>query len=349
MRFCGRRCATLLALAMAPFMASAGSARELVYVQASKSEEVVVIDANTFEPVTRIPIGGYTDDVVGLPDGTMAFTNVMLSNNSPLGSTVGEGGLVHGIDTATNKLVWETFVDGLPNHMAVNSNGRELYVTLADRSWIVVLDTRTGRILKRLFSVMGNHGAKMTPDGKHLVVGNMFIDAMLVYDAASGDVVRTINTREGVRPFQFDKRGKVYYQLSRFHGFEVRDLATGALEKVVELPKLPASVPAPEAYPHTVDHGLAITPDGSAIVAAASTGNYVAVYSLPDLKLRGTVPVGEDPNWIAVRADSKVAFVSNRKSNSISVVDLDGLKEIRKVPAGTLPQRLSVIDVPESM
>lgn len=348
MRRSARLLATVgLAFAGSTIATTQAVARELVYVQASDSEELVVIDALSFKPVTAISIGGYTDDVIGRPDGTMVFTNVMMENRGPLGRTFVEGGQIYGVDTGTHKIVWETFVDGLPNHMAVSANGKDLYVTLADRSWVMVLDTTTGQIKNRWPSVIGNHGAKVTPDGKHLVVGNMFIDAMLVYDEAGTGTFRAISTREAVRPFQFDRAGKVYYQLSRFHGFEVRDFASGKLEKVVDLPKLPDSVKTPESYPHTVDHGLAITPDGTKLIAAASTGNYVAVYSLPALKLLGAVNVGSDPNWIAVRGDSRVAFVSNRASNSISVVDLVDLKEISKVPAGQKPQRLSVVNVPD--
>ena len=101
-----------------------------------------------------------------------------------------------------------------------------------------------------------------------------------------------------------------HYQPSNFHGFEVRDLESGRIEQIVDLPKTP-----PEAHAGdygTVDHGLAITPDGRKILAAGSAAGYVAIYNLPGLQLLGTVPVGDDANWIRVRADSKVAFVTDR-------------------------------------
>jgi YVTN family beta-propeller protein len=138
----------------------------------------------------------------------------------------------------------------------------------------------------------------------------------------------------------------IIYQLSRFHGFKVRDLATGQMTQSVDLPKLPAGIEMPDSYPYNVDHGLAITPDRTKLLAAGSIAGYVAVYSLPQYQLLGTIPVGEDPNWIDVRGDSKIAFVSNRGSNSLSVLDLTSLKEIKQIPLGKMPQRLSVIRVP---
>jgi YVTN family beta-propeller protein len=47
-----------------------------------------------------------------------------------------------------------------------------------------------------------------------------------------------------------------------------------------------------------------------------------------------------------VRGDSKIAFVSNRGSNTLSVLDLTSLKEIKQIPLGKMPARLSVIHVP---
>jgi YVTN family beta-propeller protein len=122
---------------------------------------------------------------------------------------------------------------------------------------------------------------------------------------------------------------------------------TGEVTKSVELPPLPSNVKLPESYPYTVDHGLGITPDGTKLLAAASLAGYVAVYQLPDYKLLGTIQVGEDPNWIKFRSDSKIAFVSNRASNTLSVVDLENMKEIQQVQVGRMPARFSVIRVPE--
>ena len=96
-----------------------------------------------------------------------------------------------------------------------------------------------------------------------------------------------------------------------------------------------------------MDHGLGITPGGTKLLAAASLAGCVAVYQLPDYKLLGTIQVGEDPNWIKFRSGSKIAFVSNRASNTLSVVDLESVKEIKQVQVGRMPARFSVVRVPE--
>jgi YVTN family beta-propeller protein len=56
--------------------------------------------------------------------------------------------------------------------------------------------------------------------------------------------------------------------------------------------------------------------------------------------------VGNDPNWIVLSKDGKRAFVSNRGSDTMSVIDVDGLREIKQIPVGKYPQRMTVADVP---
>jgi YVTN family beta-propeller protein len=319
---------------------------EFVYIQATRTKDIYVIDATSFDVVGHIAIGDNTDDVIGSPDGRLAFANAQISSGSPLSPQISEAGKVMAIDTATGKTVWSTFVDGVPHHLAVDPAGARVFVPLFDRDWLLVLDAHSGQILQRWYATIGNHSLEMSKDGKRLYVGNMISDVIWVYDTATGRVVNVLRAGEAVRPLRLDPdETHIVYQLSRFHGFKVRDLKTGDVHSV-DLPKLPAGTPLPDAFPFTVDHGLAFTPDHKKLLACGSIAGYVAVYSVPDYKLIGTIKIGEDSNWIAVRADSKIAFISNRGSNTLSVVDLDNLKEVKQIPVGKMPQRLSIIDVP---
>jgi YVTN family beta-propeller protein len=188
---------------------------------------------------------------------------------------------------------------------------------------------------------------KINGDGTKLYVGNMSSNLIWVYDTRSGKILKRLPAGDAVRPLQLDAdETHVIYQLSRFHGFKVRDVATGQVTQSVDLPKLPAGIEMPDSYPYNVDHGLKVTPDHTKLLAAGSIAGYIAVYSLPQYQLLGTIRVGEDPNWIDVRGDSKIAFVSNRGSNTLSVLDLSTLKEIKQIPLGKMPARLSVIRVP---
>lgn len=317
-------------------------AKEVLYVEARQSKEIHIIDAVTFKPLGKIDIGFPTDDVVGSRDGKMVYGNAFVPNGNPVGFP--DTGLVYGIDTTTNKIIWWGSIPATPQHLAINPDGRRLYVLALNANCIYVVDTATGRIVDRFPSIIGNHGVELSEDGKRLYTGNALLRRIDIYDTDTGRLKKVMQTRESVRPFKFDKDEKlVYYQLSNFHGFEVRDIQTGDLVKTVALPKRKNDL-KPDSF-GTVNHGLALTPDGKKLIAAASLEGYVAVYSLPDLKLLGTVAVGEDPNWVRVRADSKIAFVTNRGSNDVSAVDLDQMKEVARIPAGTRPERFDIVDV----
>lgn len=340
------RVATLTLLAFA-LTAGPADSRELVFVQATMTKDIRVIDAVTFQQIDRIPIGDYTDDVIGSPDGRLAFANAQIATAGALSWNANDAGKLMAIDTASDQIVWSTFVDGSPHHLAVSPDGARLYAPLFDRNYLLVLDARSGAQIARWPSLVGNHSLEMSRDGKRLYVGNMLADVIFVYDTASGRIVKALRTGAPVRPLRLDPAGThIIYQLSHLHGLKVRDVAGGESVRTIDLPTLPATIRLPEAYPYTLDHGLAVTPDGTHVLAAGSIAGYVAVYRLPDYVLEGTIKVGDDPNWIAVRGDSKVAFVSNRGSNTISVIDLQKMAEIKQVPAGRMPQRLSVIDVP---
>lgn len=341
-------CATAALLVLTMGVSAQAAPRELLYVQATMSRDIHIIDANSLEPVGRIYVGDYTDDVQVSPDGRVLYANAQVHSGNPLGWGANEHGKLMAYRTKDNSLIWSTALEGSPHHLAVSPDGAFIYVPMVNRYWVHKLDARTGQVVQRWHSALGNHGAELTKDGKRLYLGNLFMDLLWAIDTETGQVVAMHQTPDGVRPFALsDDEKTAYYQLSRFHGFEVRDLVADKVVRRVDLPKPSDKAEVPTGFPHTYNHGLKITPDGRYILANGSMDDFLAVYSLPDLKLVAKVPVGDDPNWISVRSDSKVAFVSNRGSDDVSVVDLTTFKEIKRIPAGDTPQRMDIAVVPE--
>jgi DNA-binding beta-propeller fold protein YncE len=317
-------------------------AKELVYIEARQSKDIHIFDATTFQSLGKIDVGFPVDDVVGSHDGKMVFGNASIPNGNPVGFP--DEGVVYAISTATNKILWWCSIPGTPQHLAVSPDNKKLYVPSLNMNHIYIVDTATGRIIETWPTIFGNHGSELSEDGKRLYTGNILLNRIDIYDTGTGQLIKIIRTRDGVRPFKFDKDEKlIYYQLSNLHGFEIRDIQSGNLVKAIDLPKLPADAEAD--VNGTLNHGISITPDGKKLLAAGSVANYVAVYSMPDLKYLGKIAVGKDPNWIRVRADSKVAFTGNRGSNDMSVIDIDQMKELARLPAGTRPERLAIVDV----
>ena len=82
-----------------------------------------------------------------------------------------------------------------------------------------------------------------------------------------------------------------------------------------------------------------ISADGKTLVVNSRLNSAVYMYSLPDLKLLGSVDVGRAPDWVTLTPDSKMAYVANAQSNSVSVIDINALKEVTRIPVGQVPKR----------
>jgi YVTN family beta-propeller protein len=81
----------------------------------------------------------------------------------------------------------------------------------------------------------------------------------------------------------------------------------------------------------------------------SKTGNGLAVVDAATLKVVGRAPTGSGPHEVAVSADGKTAFVTNygaqTAGSTLSVIDLEAMKETRRVDLGTLrrPHGVAVV------
>jgi YVTN family beta-propeller protein len=93
-------------------------------------------------------------------------------------------------------------------------------------------------------------------------------------------------------------------------------------------------------------HGMAASADGQRLVVDSRLNSAVYVYSLPELKLLGSVDVGRAPDWVTLTPDGRTAYVANAGSNSVSVVDIVALKEVARIPVGQVPKRNITVMLP---
>src|SRR5947199_117071 len=233
---------------------------------------------------------------------------------------------------------------GHPNNFSISRDGRRVYVSIAQAPGAVdVIDTATMQRVKSI-NVRGNvHNTYVTPDGKFVVAGSVAGKTLTVIDAQTEDIAWVLDFNLGVRPMAFDRNPdgstkRIFVQLSDFNGFAVVDFATHKEVTRVELPKLAAGK-APFLSGGNVSHGLAVTEDGKMLVVNSRLNSAVYAYSLPDLKLLGSAEVGRAPDWVTLTPDSKRAYVANAQSNSVSVIDLQAMKELTRIPVGQVPKR----------
>jgi YVTN family beta-propeller protein len=122
-------------------------------------------------------------------------------------------------------------------------------------------------------------------------------------------------------------------------GKELRQIKFPDLGGPIKMQVVNASVGNPT-------HGIGVQPDNKAVWISDRWYNMVHVYSLPDLKYVGAVPIGVDPFWVTFTPDSKFAYVPNDSSAVVSAIDTQSLKEIARIPVGWVPKRVITAMLP---
>jgi len=248
-------------------------------------------------------------------------------------------------DARTLKVVKHIPLTNHPNNVSVSKDGKRVYVAIVGGQGAVdIIDTASMTRAKSIRTEGGIHNVYVTPDGKFVVAGSIIGKKLNVIDQTTDEIVWTLATEEGVRPIAFDvnpdgSTNRLFVQLSNFNGFVIVDFAKRQVVDKVKLPDVPAAERVTQGLQGSPSHGLAISPDRKVLCVLSKMNSRVYMYSLPDLKLLGDSKVGHHPDWLTFTPDSSRVYVANAGSNSVSVIDVAGRKEIAQIPVGQVPKR----------
>ncbi|MBI5366783.1 MAG: hypothetical protein HZA54_07080, partial [Planctomycetes bacterium] len=88
-------------------------------------------------------------------------------------------------------------------------------------------------------------------------------------------------------------------------------------------------------------HMAMFRPKGDRIVVSGTQRNFIAIIEFPSLKVLTRIDTGNEPEHLDITADSKYAFTGLMGDNALSVVDIDEMKEIKRVPGVFGPHGIS--------
>jgi len=249
------------------------------------------------------------------------------------------------VDAKTLKVIKQVPLSGHPNNMAVGKDGKRVYVgIIQEPGGVDVIDTATMKNVKTIPTKGTIHNAYVTPDGKYVVAGSIAGQTINVIDAKTEEPAWTLDMDLGVRPMTFNWNSDgstkwIFAQLSGFNGFAVVDFATRKEIQRIKNPDLP---PGKATVPEGSDpsHGMAVTANGKTLVVCSRLNNHLYFYSLPDLKALGGAELGgKGAGWVTLTPDGKTAYVANPVTNDVSVVDVEAMKEVARIPVGFVPKR----------
>jgi YVTN family beta-propeller protein len=339
-------------LCTASFSASAQQSKLRVVQTNSAGDNIHIIDPATNKVVAEITGVEAPHGIAVAPDNS----RIDISEQSTNTVTV--------IDGKTLQVTKRIPLSGNPNLIDMTPDGRWIYVAIA-QTWsdvsefpqikaapsggVDIIDTASLANVKTIALKGGVHDLNVTPDGKYVLAGasrgaKPAANAMYVIDVKTNDVVRTVSPSPSPSPMAITKKpdgstDKVYAQLGGFNGFAVVDFATGVSTNQIKLPDI-----APDKQissgPPAASHGIAVTADQKTLLVNSRLNSTLYAYSLPDLKLLGSVALGgKGAGWLVVTPDDKTAYVANEHTNDVSVVDIKSLKEVAVVPVGFAPAR----------
>src|SRR5262245_13762430 len=289
------------------------------------------------DPATNKVVGGITGIEVNhggavAPDGSRFY----ITNEAETTLDVA--------DAKTLKVTKHIPLTNHPNNVAVSKDGKRVYVAIvAGAGAVDVIDTTSLTRVKSIRTEGGIHNVYVTPDGKHAVAGSIPGRKVFVIDQKTEEIAWSVPVEQGVRPMAFDTNAdgstkRIFVQLSGFNGFVTIDFASHQVKDKITLPDV-GKEKVTEGLQGAPAHGLAVTSDGKTLCVLSKMNSRIYTYSLPDLKPTGETKVGHHPDWVTLTPDGKYAYVANAGSNSVSVFDLAGHKELTQIPVGQVPKR----------
>ena len=309
-----------------------------VYVTNAAGDRVHVIDASTNKVIEEIK-------GIEIPSG------IDFSHDKKVVYVSCEGEkTLDFIDRASGNILGKAPLTGRPNSISTSPDGKFVFVAIAQGpGGVDVVDTASMKRVKTIPIKGAVHYAYLTPDGKYIAATSIPGKSITIIDIATQEPAWEFKFKNGPRPVAFERgadglTSRMFVQESDLHGFEVVDFKSHESLMTVNLPNEPISVVGMQSGAPA--HGIAVAPDNKTLWVNSSVAGAVFIYSLPDLKLLGHTVIGDVPDWMTFTPDSKVVYISNAGSNSISAIDMKTFKEIARIPVGETPKRSATLVLP---
>ncbi|MBS0547934.1 MAG: PQQ-binding-like beta-propeller repeat protein [Proteobacteria bacterium] len=190
------------------------------------------------------------------------------------------------------RLAGRIFMDGLPSHLAFDTDSKTVFVTLQQSNRVVALDLATQAIKWVAEVGKAPAGVIMLPDNKRLLVALTGEDAVVTVDPKDGAVSGRLQTGKGAHQFFPKGDGRHWFLSNRIEG-------TVSLIDTQDM-RVAGSIRVPGG-PDCMD----ITADGKELWITQRFLRRVAVVDLAQMKVVASIPVGKSPHGVYIlKADA---------------------------------------------
>lgn len=201
--------------------------------------QIDVYDATTYKLVHRFRIKSMPSHMDFTPDSKRVFISLQGTNR------------LVAIDLDTMAIAWDKPVGPAPAGV-LYLNGQVLVADMGG-DYIMVMDPKDGREIRRITTGKGAHQLFRSPDGRLIYVNNRISSTIVVLDAKTLKEIRTYHLPGGPDDLQFAPNGDIWATMRFAHKVAVLDPRTGDYS-TIEVGRSPHGIflnPNAEARPDT--------------------------------------------------------------------------------------------------
>ncbi len=294
-----------------------------VYVPNETSNDVAVIDPETFEVVGRFNAGLAPEHIS--PDWD--FSRLYVSNMNGASLTVIDPETQQAIDTMEVPFPYNLFFtpDGSKAIIVADYLGADM---VADNG-LYFYDRETWELLKFVqVPWPGVNHLDFTPDGRYLMVTCESSGAVVKVDTVEMEIVGTVQVGGSPLDIRLDPDGDVFYVANQgTHGVDIIDHV--AMEAVGFIPAA------------TGAHAFAFSRDVSRLFLTNRLENTIDVIDLETRTIVDSWVAGGSPDMATVSPDGSQLWVSNRFHGTVNVFDPETGEILATIATGGNPHGLT--------
>lgn len=254
-----------------------------------------------------VPVGIMPSDIDGphnitvAPDGKSYY--ITIAHGTPFGS-------LWKMDASGDSLLGRAQVELFPTTISLTPDGQFAFVANSDFhgdhprvNVVSVIHTPTMNKITDIPACDMPHGVKVNHAGTRVYASCMHSDEILQLDVATFGISRRAKTGEG---------GTMASMPPAHHG-----------------PAAPSGLAGTKECSPTF---ISVSPDDKRLYVACNYGNSVQVWDAVSFRPIKEIPVGKGAYNVEPSPDGKLVIVTNKKDQSVSLIDAGTLAEVARVP-----------------
>ena len=256
--------------------------------------------------------------------------------------------------------------------MAISPNENIAVASYSDSAHVKVYDIRTGKLIKNIGGFLSPRNILFSPDGKICYITDSGLGLLIAYDAVTFKIIHNYPVGYGAFGTAISKAGDVIYINNEAAStVTVLDVKKDTIKKIIPGFSQPRQgvklnpagtklyvtnfandkVIVVDVATLKIDTGIggfnkiraiSITKDGNTMFAANSGTNNMVVVNTHTGDVIKEIPVGKDNYGAALSPDEKVVLSGNKMDNSISVVDVATLTNVKTITGFKEPRQAIV-------